>query len=86
MVVFWNGYPRLYLAGFVVPLIVMVTFLEKAPFFLVLRSVKNPEFHDLKRVDKGYWPRCLLWHGWLPHLSGVNGASPWAADDSEGAG
>ena len=28
-------------------------------------------------------PRCLLWHGWLPMLSGVNGASPWAADASE---
>ena len=29
-------------------------------------------------MDKGHWPRCLLWHGWLPKLSGVNGASPWA--------
>ena len=28
---------------------------------------------------------CLLWHGWLPMLSGVNGASPWAADASESA-
>ena len=26
----------------------------------VLRSVKNPEFHDLMRMDKGHWPRCLL--------------------------
>ena len=47
---------------------------------------ENPEFHDLVRMDKGHWPRCLLWHGWLPLLSGVNGASPWAADASEGAG
>ena len=39
---------------------------------------ENPEFHDLMRMDKGHWPRCLLWHGWLPKLSGVNGASPWA--------
>ena len=30
-------------------------------------------------------PRCLLWHGWLPVLSGVNGATPWSAA-SEGAG
>ena len=37
------------------------------------------------RKDKTHWPRCLLWHGWLPLLSGVNGASPWAADASEGA-
>ena len=27
----------------------------------------------------------LLWHGWLPMLSGVNGASPWAVDASESA-
>ena len=39
---------------------------------------ENPEFHDLIRMDKGHWPRCLLWHGSLPRLSGVNGASPWA--------
>ena len=37
---------------------------------------ENPEFHDLMRLDKTHWPRCLLWHGWLPMLSGVNGASP----------
>ena len=46
---------------------------------------ENPEFHDLMRMDKGHWPRCLLWHGWLPVLCGVNGASPWAADASESA-
>ena len=43
---------------------------------------ENPEFHDLMRMDKGYWPRCLLWH---PMLSGVNGASPWATGASESA-
>ena len=47
---------------------------------------ENPEFHDLIRMDQAHWPRCLLWHGWLPMLSGVNGASPWAADASESAG
>ena len=40
---------------------------------------------QMMRLDKGHWPRCLLWHGWLPMLSGVNGASPWAADASESA-
>ena len=50
----------------------------------VLRE--NPEFHDLMRVDKAHWPRCLLWHGWLPVLSGVLGASPWAARAAESAG
>ena len=37
------------------------------------------------RMDKAHWPGCLLWHGWLPMLSGVNGASPWAVDASESA-
>ena len=46
---------------------------------------ENPEFHDLMIMDKAHWPRCLLWHGWLPMLSGVNGASPWAFDASESA-
>ena len=46
---------------------------------------ENPVFHDLMREDKAHWPRCLLWHGWLPMLSGVDGASPWAADASESA-
>ena len=41
---------------------------------------ENPEFHDLMGMDKAHWPRCLLWHGWLLMLSGVNGASPCAAD------
>ena len=36
-------------------------------------------------MDQGHWPRCLLWHGWLPMFSGVNGVSPWAADASESA-
>ena len=36
------------------------------------------------RMDKSQWPGCLLWHGWLLLLSGVNGESPWAvtADDA----
>ena len=46
---------------------------------------ESPEFHDLMREDKAHWPRCLLWHGWPPLLSGVNGASPWATDASESA-
>ena len=46
---------------------------------------ENPEFHDLMRLDLVNWPCCLLWHGWLPMLSGVNGASPWAVDASESA-
>ena len=37
------------------------------------------------REDKAHWPRCLLWHGWLPVLSGVNGASPCGVGASESA-
>ena len=37
---------------------------------------ENPEFHDLMREDKAHWPRCLLWHSWVPMLSGVDGALP----------
>ena len=46
---------------------------------------ESPQFHDLMREGKAYWPRCLLWHGWLPMLSGTNRSSPWAADASEAA-
>ena len=38
------------------------------------------------KMDKGHWPRCLLWHGWLPLLSGENGASLWAEFAAQGAG
>ena len=37
-------------------------------------------------MEKAHWPRCLLWHGWLPMLSGVNGVSPWATDATRSAG
>ena len=30
--------------------------------------------------DKTGWPRCLLWHGWLPALSGSALGDPWAVD------
>ena len=57
----------------------------ECPFPPLVEIRENPEFHDLMRLDKEHWPRCLLWHGWLPMLSGVNGASPWAVDASESA-
>ena len=41
--------------------------------FLPLVEIReSPEFHDLMREDKAHWPRCLLWHGWLPMLCGTN--------------
>ena len=47
---------------------------------------EHPEFHGLMEMDKSRWPTCLLWHGWLPLFSGVNGGSPWAENLPEGAG
>ena len=76
---------RLFLVGFVVLLTMMVTFFWDCPFPPLVEIRENPEFQDLMRMDKAHWPRCLLWHGWLPMLSGVNGASPWAVDASESA-
>ena len=46
---------------------------------------EHPEFHDLIEMDKTSWPKCLLWHGWLHLLSGINGVSPWAQTPAEGA-
>ena len=66
-------------AGSVVVLMVMVT--SSAP---LVEIRENPEFHDLMRMDKGHWPRCLLWHGWLPLLSGTNAVSPWAGTAAQG--
>ena len=57
----------------------------ECPFPPLVEIRENPEFHDLMRMDNSSWPRCLLWHGWLPLLSGVNGGSPWAQDAAEGA-
>ena len=56
-----------------------------SPFPPLVEIREHPEFHDLMSLDKANWPRCLLWHGWLPMLSGVNGASSWAVDASESA-
>ena len=69
----------------VVLLTMMVIFFCECTFPPLVEIRENPEFHDLMNMDKGYWPRCLLWRGWLPMLSGVNGASPWAAGASESA-
>ena len=43
----------------------------------LVELMESPEFCPLIQVSKESWPRFLLWHGWLPALSG-NSASPWA--------
>ena len=76
---------KLFLVGSVGLLTMMVIFFWDCPFPPLVEIRENPEFYDLMRLDKTHWNRCLLWHGWLPMLSGVNGASPWAVDASESA-
>ena len=64
-------------------LIMMVIFFWECTFLPLVEIRENPEFHDLMKEDNAHWPRCLLWHGWLPMLSGISGASSWAAHSSE---
>ena len=33
--------------------------------------------------DRTHWPRCLLWHGWLPGLSARTLGTPWAIASSD---
>ena len=79
-----SGVARLFHVGFVVPRGDGHLFWE-CPYPPLVEIRENPEFHDLMRMDKGHWPRCLLWHGWLPMLSGVNGVFPWAASAADSA-
>ena len=48
---------------------------------LIIRS--NPEFLPLMHKDRTNWPRCLLWHGWLPGLTSRTTGSPWAISSSD---
>ena len=44
-----------------------------------------PEFAFLTSLDRGNWPRCLLWHGWLPGLNGISHEDPWATSFGDSA-
>ena len=46
---------------------------------LILHVRELPEFMSLMAMDRRKWPRCLLWHGWLPGLSLAGERDPWAA-------
>ena len=50
------------------------------PFVHIRESV---EFRSLLLRDRSSWPRCLLWHGWLPALACAGEASPWATSDED---
>ena len=46
---------------------------------LPLQHVRDlPEFAFFMSLDRSNWPRCLLWHGWLPGLKGIGQREPWA--------
>ena len=45
----------------------------------ILQVCELPEFMPLMARDRSNWPRCLLWHGWLPGLSTAGERDPWAA-------
>ena len=57
----------------------MVICLGNVPFHLFLHVRELPEFSSLLALDRSKWPRCLLWHGWLPGLSCDGERAPWAA-------
>ena len=52
--------------------------------FPPLQHVRElPEFAFLMSLDRSKWPRCLLWHGWLPGLNGLLSNKPWALSFGE---
>ena len=46
------------------------------PHLLHVREL--PDFSTLMALDRRNWPRCLLWHGWLPGLGDAGERDPWA--------
>ena len=56
----------------------MVTCFGIAPF-LLSPTLESSEFLHLITRDRGNWPRCLLWQGWLPGLSTAGERDRWAA-------
>ena len=68
---------KMFLADFVVRGMEMDTCFGSAPFPLLhVRELR--EFATLMALDRSNWPRCLLWHGWLPGRSGADERDPWA--------
>ena len=61
----------------------MVTFFGIVPFHPFVELRNKPEFLPLLSRDRTQWPRCLLWHGWLPGLSARTIGTPWAIASSD---
>ena len=52
----------------------------------LLQHVRDlPEFATLMSLNHSNWPRCLLWHGWLPGLDDISDDDPWASSFEESA-
>ena len=73
---------KTFLVGSVVHLIMMATFFGIVPFTPFVELRNKPEFLPLMSRDRTHWPRCLLWHGWLPVLSARTVGTPWAIASS----
>ena len=55
----------------------------ECPFHPFNMCATSLNFHFLMSLDRSKWPRCLLWHGWLPGLNGLVGDKPWALSFGE---
>ena len=61
----------MFLVVFVAREMVMVTCFGSVLFPPFQHVRELPEFAYLLSLNRSNWPRCLLWHGWLPGFSGL---------------
>ena len=69
---------KMLLVVFVVREMVMVTYSGSV---LLPSSMSGdlPDFAIIMSLNRSNCPRFLLWHGWLPGLSGLSDKNPWAS-------
>ena len=77
----FSGRPRRkkFRVGFVVGQMEMGICFANVPFPPCCMSGNFQSFFRSMSLDRSGWPRCLLWHGWLPGLSLYGERDPWAA-------
>ena len=69
---------KMFLVVFAGRKMVMVICFGNVLFSPFLHVRELPEFAYLMSLDRRKWPRCLLWHGWLPGHKGIGQRDPWA--------
>ena len=74
---------KTFLVVSVVHLMMLVTFFWDCTFHPFVELRNKPEFLPLVSGDRTHWPRCLLWHGWLPGLTSRTVGTPWAVASSD---